>query len=146
MQRPLSSHVLKIGIHVLGLALLGLGVVGLYTPGLPGTVFLVLALACFSHSSPKMESWMLNHRLMGATLRTWRDTGSIPIRIKWIAVSCIVLFSVYSILGSPPWAQVVVGALMTFGVWFVLSRPTTESIAAGGRSAALISPPHNPHR
>ena len=65
---------------IIGLALAAVGIVGAFLPVLPTTPFLLLALACFSRSSPRLETWLLTHPKFGAPLRAWRERGAIPAR------------------------------------------------------------------
>jgi len=76
---------------IAGYILTGIGIVGFVTPGLPGTVFLIAALACFRRGSPRMEAWLLNHKLFGPTLTDWQNHRWMPLRIKVFSISCIVL-------------------------------------------------------
>ena len=48
-----------------GMVCLGLGLVGVILPGLPTTPFMILAAACFAHSSERFYNWILNHRTFG---------------------------------------------------------------------------------
>jgi uncharacterized membrane protein YbaN (DUF454 family) len=57
---------------------LGVGIAGIFLPIVPGTVFLILAAACFARSSPRFEAWLVNHPHLGPPIRRWRETGAIP--------------------------------------------------------------------
>ena len=65
------------------------GIAGLVLPLVPGTLFLILSAACFARSSPRFESWLLNHSLFGPPIRQWRKTGAISLRAKWIALASL---------------------------------------------------------
>ncbi len=56
----------------LGWVMVALGVIGLVMPLMPGTVFLIIAAACFARSSPRLEAWLLDHPKFGKSLRDWR--------------------------------------------------------------------------
>ena len=108
-----------------GLILVGIGFVGYVLPGLPGTVFLILALGAFKKGSPEMEAWLLNHKWFGPTLRDFDENKWISARVKWIACSAIVIFcggSLFSI--KVVWAQIFVAALGVVGVAYILTRKT----------------------
>ena len=53
----------------LGWVFVGLGFVGAFVPGLPTTVFLIVALWAFSRSSDRLRMWLWTHPRFGATLR-----------------------------------------------------------------------------
>jgi hypothetical protein len=76
---------------ILGLFFTGLGFLGYVLPGLPGTVFILLAVYCFARSSPRFYNWLLNHRVFGSIIRDWRAGLGLPMRVKVLAVSLIVL-------------------------------------------------------
>ena len=44
----------------LGCLFVGLGAIGAVVPGMPTTVFLVLAAACFIRSSQKLYDWLIS--------------------------------------------------------------------------------------
>ena len=73
-----------------GWLFLGIGIAGLFLPLLPGTLFLILAAACFTRSSPRFEAWLLEHPRLGPPVRQWRATGSIPRHIKIYACLSLV--------------------------------------------------------
>jgi uncharacterized membrane protein YbaN (DUF454 family) len=71
----------------------GLAIAGAVLPGLPTTVFVLLASYCFSHSSPRFDRWLRNHRWLGPPLRRVANGEGMPPSAKraaltamWIAV------------------------------------------------------------
>ena len=52
-------------LYVAGFFFLGLGIAGYILPGLPGTVFLILAASCFLRSNEKMYRWVTEHKVFG---------------------------------------------------------------------------------
>lgn len=109
----------------LGLIFTGLGFVGAILPVLPTVPFLIVAAACFSRSSPRLERWLLDHRYFGPLLRDWREKGAIPRRAKWLAAAGCGLGLALFIRGSDPgWPLIfAVAAIMAFGLAFVFTRP-----------------------
>ncbi len=115
---------------VLGLTFTGLGFVGMVVPGMPTTICLILAVACFSRSHRGFELWLLNHKWFGAQLRDWEQNKWISTRVKAISCSAIVLFTAFSLFVIPPvWVKIVVALLAAFGVAYILTRPTRVSDA-----------------
>ena len=76
---------------VLAWLFLALGLVGLVMPLMPGALFLILAGACFTRSSPRFEAWLLDHPRLGPPVRAWRDAGAIPRRGKVFACASLAL-------------------------------------------------------
>lgn len=77
-----------LGIGVLCTAI---GIAGIVLPGLPGTLFLLIALWAFSRSSERFHLWLYNHPRFGQGLREWHEYGVIPPRAKIAAVTMIAL-------------------------------------------------------
>jgi uncharacterized membrane protein YbaN (DUF454 family) len=108
-----------------GLLMTALGIVGAFLPLLPTTPFLLVAVWCFSRSSPRLEQWLLNHRTLGPPLRNWQREGAIAGRAKIIAISLIVAsygFFYYRTQPSLPLA-VTVGLILSASALFILTRP-----------------------
>lgn len=106
-----------------------MGIVGYILPGIPGTVFLVLALGAFRKSNPALEERLLNNKYVGKTLRDWETYRRVPVRIKIISISCIWIFGTASIVrGYQLWANmanliaVCMLALMIFGTVYILRQ------------------------
>lgn len=109
----------------LGWLFLVVGVAGVILPLLPGTVFLIMSAACFTRSSPRFESWLLNHPRLGPTVVAWRRDGVIPRRAKRMALSMMaVSFGITWAVGAPPIALVCTGAGLLAGAAYVASRPS----------------------
>ncbi|MDO9402781.1 MAG: YbaN family protein [Polaromonas sp.] len=66
-------------------ASLCMGIIGIFVPGLPTTVFVLLAAWAAARSSPRMHHWLLAHRLFGPTIRNWHNGGRMSRRAKWSA-------------------------------------------------------------
>lgn len=81
----------KISYLILGHACLILGILGAFLPILPTTPFLLLAAYLYSKSSPRLHSWLLNHKYFGSTLRDWHEQGIIGMKSKIIATLMILL-------------------------------------------------------
>lgn len=112
---------------LLGCLMLVLAVIGALLPLMPTTIFLILAAWCFGRSSPRLESWMLNHRNFGPILRNWRASGAIPRKAKVMACGGMSIGYVVFIVSAQPqvWLAVMVAAaLVATATWIVL-RPET---------------------
>ena len=56
----------------------GIGTVAIVVPGLPTTVFFIVAAACFSRSSPRFEQWVLDRPGIGPMVRDYRSGLGMP--------------------------------------------------------------------
>jgi len=109
----------------LGLLSVGIGVVNLVIPGLPSTIFFILALAAFERSSPRLERWLLNQRLIGPTLRNWRHTGSVAPRTKVVAITAIWVFiGVSAWVVGAWWLKVLLLAIAAALTAYLVTRPS----------------------
>lgn len=70
---------------VLGCVMVALGVIGAFLPVMPTTIFLILAVGCFSRSSPRLEKWLLDSPTYGPSLRAWREQGAVSRKGKTYA-------------------------------------------------------------
>ena len=79
----------------LGWLCVGLGFVGVFVPGIPTTIFLIIALWAFTKSSEKLRYWLLNHKRFGPILNNWQEHKVVPRRAK---ILMVVLMSLAVIL------------------------------------------------
>jgi len=68
-----------------------IALVGIVVPGLPTTVFLIVAFWAFSNSSERFQSWIWNHPKFGPAIRHWHNHRVIPLRAKILAVTMMSL-------------------------------------------------------
>ena len=52
----------------LGLLSVGLGGLGAVVPGMPATIFFLVASYLFARSSPRLHRWLMEHRVVGPYL------------------------------------------------------------------------------
>jgi uncharacterized membrane protein YbaN (DUF454 family) len=111
---------------LLGWVFFGLGVAGIFLPVLPATPFMLLAVGSWSRSSPRLEKWLLAHRVFGASLRQWKAHRVIPLRAKLIAWGSMLASLVWMLFVShPAWWVIAAGAaLMAYGAWFIARCPS----------------------
>ena len=79
----------------LGWLCVSLGFIGIFVPGIPTTIFLIIALWAFTKSSKKLRNWLLNHKRFGPILNNWQQHKVVPRRAK---ILMVVLMSLASIL------------------------------------------------
>ena len=83
---------------ILGTIFVGFGIVGIFLPLLPTTPFLLLAAWCYSKSSDRFYSWLLNNKWFGNYIKNYRAGKGVPLRVKILSVSLLwvtILFSVF---------------------------------------------------
>jgi hypothetical protein len=116
---------------LLGFLFFGLGAVGTVVPGLPTTVFMLLALWAFARSSERFHQWLYHHRLFGPPLQEWHNYHVIPLRAKVLAVTMMAGSLVYLLFftGMFIWLKIAIVLVMLYGAWFILSKPSVRPAA-----------------
>ena len=67
----------------LGMLCLGMAYIGVVTPGIPFSIFLVIAAYSFAKSSKKWHDWIYNHKYFGPFLTNWTYYRVFPMYAKW---------------------------------------------------------------
>ena len=106
-----------------GFGCIGLAILGAMLPGLPTTVFVILAAGCFGRSSPRLEQWLLDHPRFGPSLRAWRARGAIPRRAKAIAITSMAASGVVTAVTAPWFVGLGVGIVLVSCALYVGTRP-----------------------
>jgi ferrochelatase len=127
--KPLST-IKRSVLVVVGLIALVVGIIGAFTPGLPSTVFFIIALGCFTRSSDRLYRWTITRPWLQSSLAqvdNYKRTGAIPLRVKLIAMGCAWTSFAFIASGSTraPWFVTwIVLALALACTAFMLSRKT----------------------
>ena len=97
----------------LGTVCVGLGVLGMFLPLLPTTVFLLMAAYCYSHSSERFHTWLINNRLFGSYIRNYKSGKGISMRQKVSTIAILwasIGFSIWAI-GASIWIDLLLLAI-----------------------------------
>ncbi|GJM18645.1 MAG: hypothetical protein DHS20C14_08580 [Phycisphaeraceae bacterium] len=126
--RPRSPR--RWALASVGVACVGLAALGVVTPGLPTTVFLIVASWCFARSCPWLEQRLIRNRFFGPFLRYLEPGAVMPKKAMWITLAMMwtaIAVSVATILASdaPVFVAPSVVLAGAVGTWFVarLTRP-----------------------
>ncbi len=106
-----------------GVLCLGLAVLGAILPLMPSTVFVILAAFCFGKSSPRLETWLMENKVFGPSLRLWREKGAIPRVGKLAALGAFAISAASTLIFAPlPWSLAAPIAAVFGGAW-IWTRP-----------------------
>ncbi|MFC0119205.1 YbaN family protein [Pseudoalteromonas xiamenensis] len=112
-------------LHIAGIAFVGLGFLGLALPVMPTTVFFILALVCFTRSSPEFAQRLLDHPKYGPSLRLWQDHRVIPMKGKCMAGTGMLLgFVILCFSSAPLWVIFMVGGIELAVLYYICTRPS----------------------
>jgi len=89
--RMLPSRPLRWLLQACACLSLALGIAGVFIPGLPTTVFILIAGWAAARSSERMHRWLWQHRLFGPMLQDWAAGGRVGRRAKWSASAAMAL-------------------------------------------------------
>ena len=84
----------KIILISLGWFCVSLGFIGIFIPGIPTTIFLIIALWAFTKSSKKLRYWLLHHKKFGPILKNWQEHKVVPRRAKILMVVLMIFASI----------------------------------------------------
>ena len=99
-----------------------LATIGAILPLLPSTPFLILALACFSKSSPRFHLMLLDNKIFGPPLARWENSHTVQSHVKHKAMILIVAtFGISIVIFSGKIElQAMLGILCLLLLFFVL--------------------------
>jgi hypothetical protein len=115
---------LRWGLMAFGWLNVAIGIVGIVVPGLPTTVFLIVALWAFSKSSVRFQHWLWNHPRFGPSLRSWHEHRVIPVKAKVMAATMMSASFLYvTFFVSESWElPAMLAAVMVPAVAYILTR------------------------
>tara|TARA_Y100000389_G_scaffold193983_1_gene223406 strand:- start:110 stop:517 length:408 start_codon:yes stop_codon:yes gene_type:complete len=113
---------------ILGLLLTAIGLIGIVVPGLPTTIFMILAAACYFRSSQGLYNWVINHKYFGSHVKNYREGKGMPLRAKVLSLSMMWIFVFYAIffaLATKLLAlKIIVFLAASIGTRTILNLPT----------------------
>ncbi len=116
-----------------GWVAVAVGAIGVIIPGLPTTVFFIIAASCFAKSSPRFEQWVLDLPRVGPMVRDYRAGLGMPRKAKVWAIATMVVFAALGVLlAVEHWAIIAaIALLVAIGAAYIVFRvPTRESVLA----------------
>ena len=135
MRHQLGERLRRYLLMAFGVLCLSLGAIGVVVPGLPTTVFVILAAWAFVRSCPVLHRWLLENRLFGPRLRAWYEDPTLPRAGKLAIIVAIAISIMLSItLARPPALLAMAGlAVAGFGAWWVwFNIPTRTDASSDG--------------
>lgn len=116
--------VLRFAWRLLALTFVALGLIGAVLPGMPTTVFMLLAVWAAGKGWPPLADWLLNHPQFGPPIRDWHEHGAIPRRAKRLAgVSMFISMPLICLSAPSTWVQWLVPSSMCLVLLWLYSRP-----------------------
>ncbi|WP_224982853.1 YbaN family protein [Geomonas agri] len=139
--RLVKSEWLRYLLIATGLLSLLAGVVGLFLPLIPTVPFLLVAVICFSRSSERFHTWLVEHRHFGPVLKEYLAHGSVPLRAKCLALAAIwVSFPVTAlVVVEALWLRVLLFSVAACATLYLLALRTVPR-RSKGRAARQRDP------
>ncbi|MCR4416360.1 MAG: YbaN family protein [Ignavibacteria bacterium] len=113
-----------------GLIFVSIGLIGIFVPGLPTTIFMILAAYCFIRSNEKLYNWVINNKIFGSKVKHFMETKTIPLRGKIHSISAMWLMVILSIifLNASSIVKLIIALAALIGTVVILSFPTAKDI------------------
>lgn len=101
-QQPATSWLGRFLLRLLAVSSLCMGIAGVIIPGLPTTVFILIAGWAAARSSPKLHHWLWHHRLFGPILVNWSQGGKVSRKAKYSASAMMAICATVLLLTPAP--------------------------------------------
>lgn len=107
----------------LALVFVGLALIGIALPGMPTTVFLLLAAWAAGRGWPRLNRWLLQHPRLGPPIHHWREHRAVPRRAKCLAALSMTLSMLLICLSALPlWCKWLLPLLIAAVLCWLLTR------------------------
>lgn len=125
--KPLSAPVRYL-LMAFALICVLLGLIGAVVPGMPTTVFILMAAWAAVRSSPRLHRWLYAHHIFGPLLRNWDAGGHVSRRVKWTATASMLLSGTLILYVShKPWLTAVTLSIMGCVLIWLWLRPEPQT-------------------
>ena len=130
---PHSAHIktsktARISWLVSGCISVCIGFIGIIVPGLPTTVFMLIAAACFYRSSQRFYDWIISHKLFGHHVKNYREGKGMPKRAKVMAFLFMWGFVLFAVAFGIPdhllWVKIITSLSAATGTGYIAALPT----------------------
>jgi len=131
MKKNLLTQAKKATLTLLGFLCVAIGIIGIVVPGLPTTVFMIVAAWLFSISNPRFEQWLLGLPKIGSAIQNFRNGLGMPFKAKFFAVTSIVVFTALAtiLLVQNMFLNALIIVVAVIGIWYItLHVPTREKV------------------
>jgi uncharacterized protein len=113
---------------ILGTLAFFTGFIGLIIPGLPTTIFMIIAGYFYFYSSNKFYNYIINHKLFGTHVYNFLTGNGITLKGKKVSIISMWIFiSLGIILGFNSFPQLIIAFILILGMsgtFFILKQPT----------------------
>ena len=96
--KPEKNKLIRFLWILLGSLFVGIGYLGIFVPGLPTTIFLILAAGCYIRSSQRLYNWLINNKLFGQYIKDYYEGKGMPLKSKIVALSMIIIFCSFAMI------------------------------------------------
>ena len=111
----------------IGMIFTAVGMVVIIVPGLPTTIFMILAAGCFFRSSTKMYHWVVSHPLFGNQVLRFREGAGMPKKAKYLSIVTMWAFIMFAVfIGLPDaaaWIKYFIVLSGATGTFYIISQP-----------------------
>lgn len=128
MLRKRSFILKKWFLVVVGWIATGLGFLGVFLPILPTVPFILLAMVCFSKSSPRFQVWLQENKFLGPTVARIKSKQGLTVKEKrkilvysWLSIGLTIIF----LLDQLP-LQLMLLAILLIETWVILRYKTFQ--------------------
>ena len=122
---------LKIFWFCIGMIFCSIGMIGIIVPGLPTTIFMILAAGCFFRSSKKMYLWVINHRMFGAAVLRFRTGQGMPKKAKYYSIMTMWTFIIFALFfgisESREWIKGLIIFSAFIGTFYIIRQPNLKT-------------------
>ena len=128
----LANCTARWGLLAFGWLMVALGMIGVVVPGMPTTVFLIIAVWAFSKCSVRFQRWLWEHKTYGPPIRAWHLHRVISVKAKVMAAAMMTASFVYvTFFVAEDWVlpAVLAAVLVPSSAW-ILSRASVAPATA----------------
>lgn len=112
----------------IGIISTALGIVGIVLPGMPGTVFIIIAAIAFSKSHKGFYDKLKSNIHLGKIIDDFEQKRGMPQKAKIISISSIAVFSIVGcLIIKNPYFIILYLMLALIGILVILKQKTSDA-------------------